>query len=184
MIAAIIALLLTMQFMFVLHWSSQPTIENMFNIIYIAAREARRNNPNFDGRAFWQYIKLWALELEQNNQMPNGEWVPSLITNERYQDILALEYDSDGNIRDWAHFEAQLHRLRMENDPSLSRILQVAFNLGQLHGATNLSTIADVGRFVSVHGQRTMNSHVTQKMLNQLYDVIATAKVAAIAAIQ
>jgi hypothetical protein len=106
----------------------------LFRIIRSKARKLRAHNPNADGQAFWQPIKLllepydgvvlrWNSTLETPKYRTFREYVMQLP-----------EYDNQKKMIELHHFLIQCVRIPQYEPPNLRKVMQVALNVGQLLG--------------------------------------------------
>lgn len=98
----------------------------IFNLVRMAAWNLRRKNPQADGRQFWQLIKA---ELEKYPLVASRGWLPQDpgLTAE----LMAIEETCEVN-----HFLRQHANIPCNYPPSLTKIIQIALNAGQLMGST------------------------------------------------
>lgn len=87
----------------------------------------RKQNPNLDGRAFWQPIKNI---LSEYDHIIVGEWIVNPIIETIIDNY--PEYDSHGVMNEKNHFIHQLYRIPKTEEANLRKLAQVALNLGQL----------------------------------------------------
>lgn len=108
---------------------SQNNLELLFKLTQQAAQKLKQQDPDADGKAFWQPLKklfeTYALSASQWQQL-DPELVKKLS--------LLPETDSLGRTIEINHFLRQQVRIPLEEPPSLRRIMQLALNSGQFMG--------------------------------------------------
>ena len=112
------------------------TIKNLFEQILKIAKQKRKNNYTFDGKAFWQPIK---------SILSTSKWKAIKWKNQskiKYNKIMNIpEFYINGygktEIIEKNHFLIQTVRIPQINEPSLKKVCQIALNIGQYQGYTN-----------------------------------------------
>jgi hypothetical protein len=98
-------------------------LTRIFNLVRFAAWNLRRKDPNADGRQFWQFIKT---ELNKYPITASHGWVTQDAV-----ELMAVEETTEIN-----HFLRQHANIPLNDPPTLTKIIQIALNAGQLMGAT------------------------------------------------
>ncbi len=101
-------------------------LEQLFTLVQEGTHQFKAENPQGDGRAFWQPMKR--IFGEQNIQASTWQALdPELVTK-----LINLpEYDDLGNMILLNHFLRQQVRIPTQEEPSLRKIMQIALNSGQ-----------------------------------------------------
>ena len=105
-------------------------IEQLFLRVLNDSKKLRKKNPNMDGRAFWQFIKneLNVLDISFEKWKPLTHPHKSLLSIE--------ERDENGNMIEMNHFLRQHANIPINDPPTLTKIIQIALNIGQFLGST------------------------------------------------
>ena len=111
------------------------TIETLFEQIRKIAKQKRIENSSFDGKNFWQPIKII---LSESNWKAN-KWKKQ--SNTKYDKIMSMpEFFINGHgnteIIEENHFLIQTVRIPKNEEPSLKKVCQIALNIGQYQGYT------------------------------------------------
>jgi hypothetical protein len=128
-------------------------LSGLFEIVVDGAFATRRANKSLDGRALWGKIK-------QEFDCPKmAAWKEF----EKVEDI--LEFNDDGTMNEPNHFLIQQCRIPATEPPTLTKILQVAFNVGQAlafdllcHGEhlfdfVEESSIGEIDEYLASHAE-------------------------------
>jgi len=104
-------------------------LEDMYNNVKEVSKLLRKV-PNFDGQQFWQPIKkvLNKLDIKFNNWTELSKFHKNLINIE--------EYDNFNKIIEINHFIRQHANIPCNDEPNLTKIIQIALNSGQYLGST------------------------------------------------
>jgi hypothetical protein len=97
----------------------------IFNRVRFASWNLRRKNPNADGRQFWQFIKN---ELQKYPIVADYGW--KKLDEGICERLMAMEETCEVN-----HFLRQHANIPLNDPPSLTKIIQIALNSGQLMGS-------------------------------------------------
>jgi hypothetical protein len=89
-----------------------------------AAERARRNDPQFDGRGWWQLIKQ---DVSAVADLQARAWLPVATLPCMREPRTSTETEQE-------HFVRQHHRIPTDSPPTVLKILQLALNSGQLRG--------------------------------------------------
>lgn len=105
-------------------------LEQLFLYVLKTSKKLRKKDPNMDGRAFWQFIKN---ELNALN-ISFKKWKP--LTMEHTSLLSIEELDTSGNMIETNHFLRQHANIPINDPPTLTKIIQIALNIGQFLGST------------------------------------------------
>lgn len=104
----------------------QTKLNYLFSLVQQETKYFRNKYPQGDGRVFWQLLK----QLFAETKLYASDWKqldPNLVKN-----LLKLEEkDERGNTIELNHFLRQQVRIPTQEEPSLTRIMQIALNSGQ-----------------------------------------------------
>lgn len=105
-------------------------LEQLFLRVLNTSKKLRRTNKSFDGRAFWQFIKneLNALDISFEKWKPLSHSHRALLSTK--------EIDDGGKMIEVNHFLRQHANIPINDPPILTKIIQIALNIGQLLGTT------------------------------------------------
>lgn len=106
------------------------SLEQLFLRVLETSKKLRRTRTSFDGRAFWQFIKNKLNELDISFK----KWKP--LTMEHKSLLSIEELDTSGNMIETNHFLRQHANIPMNDPPTLTKIIQIALNIGQFLGST------------------------------------------------
>ena len=111
------------------------TIETLFDQIRKIAKQKRIKNTSFDGKKFWQPIKI----ILSESSWKATKWKKQSKT--KYEKIMSMpEFFINGHgnteIIEKNHFLIQTVRIPKNEDPSLKKVCQIALNIGQYQGYT------------------------------------------------
>jgi hypothetical protein len=103
-------------------------LEYLFNYVKEVSKLLRKV-PNFDGREFWQPIKniLNDLDIKIDNWKELSQYHKNLINIE--------QYDKNNKMIEINHFIRQHANIPCNDNPTLTKIVQVALNSGQFLGS-------------------------------------------------
>lgn len=113
------------------------TVESLFEKIKKVSKQYRQNNKSFDGKKFWQPIKII---LSETNWKAT-KWKKQ--SSAKYSSIMNIpEFYINGfgktQIIEKNHFLIQTVRLP-QGITSLKKICQIALNIGQYEGYTGIT---------------------------------------------
>ena len=111
------------------------TIENLYEKIRKIAKKKRKNNSAFDGKGFWQPIKLI---LSTSNWKATKWKTQSKIKYNKIMKIPEFFINGHGHteIIEENHFLIQTVRIPHNEEPSLKKVCQISLNIGQYQGYT------------------------------------------------
>lgn len=105
-------------------------LERIFLRVLNDSKKLRKKNPNMDGRAFWQFIKNELNTLDISFE----KWKP--LTHPHKSLLSIKEVDENGNMLETNHFLRQHANIPINDPPTVTKIIQIALNIGQFLGAT------------------------------------------------
>lgn len=113
---------------------NKETVSDLWTSILLNAKKMRELDPNFDGLSFWRSIKGF---LRSKSSLEILSW--KNIDQKYYGTTMSLpEYYIDGygnkKIIEGNHFLIQIVRIPTTEQPSIRKIMQLAFNIGQSLG--------------------------------------------------
>eukprot|EP01064_Diplonema_japonicum_P008932 TRINITY_DN16404_c0_g1_i1.p1 TRINITY_DN16404_c0_g1~~TRINITY_DN16404_c0_g1_i1.p1 ORF type:complete len:164 (+),score=27.95 TRINITY_DN16404_c0_g1_i1:43-492(+) len=131
----------------------------------------RRSQGGFDGRAFWQPVKhfLSGFDIE-------GRWRPLDISDEDRGEIMNLtEYSINGlgekNTHEGNHFLIQTIRLTT-GPASLTKILQVALNIGQYLAEQATKPWMDLPCYLEETEIENVNKQLPKDFLKRFKEIV------------
>ena len=101
----------------------------IFNRVKQTSRNLRINNPNADGRQFWQFIKT---TLGDYPICASKGWISQ--EKNLTENLMAIEETCEVN-----HFIRQHANIPCKEPPTLTKIIQIALNAGQLSGTIRVN---------------------------------------------
>lgn len=110
---------------------------HFYNTIDYAAQG--RATDNWDGLKMWVAIKGQYEDIHH----PQVNWAETILNDEysafRNQVLQELpEYDDHGNMNEPNHFIIQCLRIPFKNNMTQRRLMQVAYNIGQLKAVQHM----------------------------------------------
>jgi hypothetical protein len=111
-------------------------MQELFYQLINTIGEKRKKYPSYDGQKYWQAIKVVTRPFDDQLQV---KWKSSIVDDDDLKVIMNLvEYTINGNgekkINESNHFLIQLVRIPQQDAGTLTKVLQVALNIGQLLG--------------------------------------------------
>jgi len=142
-------------------------IETIYNCVVKHATELRLNNTRANGLVYWKLLK----ELLAPISHISAEAFLS-IDKETYQRFMALPektIDGYGNITmlELNHFVIQLVRIPHNEEPSIIKILQLAYNYGQYVG-TREKLLTKSGTFNGIENVNTIHKFISQEDIEKV----------------
>tara|TARA_Y100000590_G_scaffold247874_1_gene278498 strand:+ start:963 stop:1424 length:462 start_codon:yes stop_codon:yes gene_type:complete len=112
------------------------SLKDLFEITKQGAKDFRERNPVGDGKVFWQDLKTY-IEKTQIHTPDDVNFI--VLESETTQNIMLLvEYVTNSFgiqfMNEYNHFLIQTVRIPNNEEISLKKLLQIAFNIGQFLG--------------------------------------------------
>lgn len=114
-------------------------LEKLYDIVYKYSQKLKKMNNYANGQKMWQAIKPL---LEQFDSSKYPKWNTIILPNGEYYNLIGdkvlslTEYSINGKgkkkLVEHNHFIIQLFRIPQKEKPTLKKIIQLAFNAGQL----------------------------------------------------
>jgi hypothetical protein len=142
-------------------------IETIYNCVLKHATELRLNNTRANGLLYWTRLKSLFASISHIS----AEAFLS-IDKETYQRFMALPektIDGYGNITmlELNHFVIQLVRIPHNEEPSIIKILQLAYNYGQYVG-TREKLLTKSGTFNGIENVDTIHKFISQEDIEKV----------------
>ena len=140
--------------------STTSAIETLYNCIIGCAANLRSTNPKAHGLVYWKLLKELLAPI---SHISAEAFLP--IDKETYQRFMALPektIDGYGNITmlELNHFVIQLVRIPHNEEPSIIKILQLAYNYGQYVG-TREKLLTKSGTFNGIENVDTIHKFIS-----------------------
>lgn len=111
-------------------------LQELFTVVLNAAKDARCADSHFDGRGFWQFIKVELNKIEKRA----SSWLP--LNPDVVQRFSQIKEDCEVN-----HFIKQHVNIPTRDPPTITKIIQIALNAGQLLGTVPPGVLANLGYY-------------------------------------
>lgn len=147
------------------------SLEYLFSEVKTISEKVRKNNSNFDGRDFWQPIKRILNDL-------NISFISWKHIDKNHRELLNIvEKNEDGTINEKNHFMRQLANIPCNDNPTLTKIIQIALNIGQLLGTTTLKEQIDkkyekLETYVNKKDIEIISKKIPKNVINEIIDYL------------
>jgi hypothetical protein len=144
--------------------STMSAIETIYNCVVKHATELRLNNTRANGLVYWKLLKELLAPI---SHISAEAFLP--IDKETYQRFMALpEKTIDGygkiTMLELNHFVIQLVRIPHNEEPSIIKILQLAYNYGQYVG-TREKLLTKSGTFNGIENVDTIYKFISMEYI-------------------
>lgn len=143
-------------------------MEYMFELIRGAAKTLRENNEKVDGKEEWGKIKTVLvnhLDIKAMQWVQINEDISSQIMK---MDEFRIDGNGDKHINEINHFYIQIVRIPKTEDPTLLKVMQIAFNIGQIQGTMGIDEILDGFEKLEKYIDKTDIAAMNVKIPNEL----------------
>ena len=137
----------------------------IFNVVRNIAADKKHTIPNFDGLGFWRLFKL----KFPNVEIDKTSFTPVLLAPKDRM-FYEKEYLDKEQGNENKHFAAQLVRIpSVSNKITLHKLLQIAYNVGQLIGCGQLDDDPELRRIFEEYSMECASTYISSDDLDTLF---------------